>query len=96
MIEQGLLVHGSNHFIVNGRRPSMLEARALARFWELPMPGAVLSPALAEWSICTKAFRENLTWAVVLAGDAKPTEAVTVLLEELAGRGVGIDAQEIR
>jgi hypothetical protein len=90
MKPQGLLVHGSNHFIVNGPMPSLDEARALVRRWEFPVIG--FQPPdddpLARWSICTKAFREELQWAVVLQGDTAVTGAVTQLLQEMAARGI--------
>lgn len=90
MKPQGLLVHGSNHFIVNGPAPSIEVARALVRRWEFPSIGftAPKEDPLAEWSICTKAFREDLQWAVVLSGDTAHTAAVSQLLEELSARGV--------
>lgn len=90
MKPQGLLVHGSNHFIVNGPRPSLEEARALVLRWEFPTIG-FRPPAddpLARWSICTKAYREDLQWAVVLQGDTALTDAVQWLLAEMAARGI--------
>lgn len=87
-MEQGLLVHGSNHFVVNGREPSAEIARALLREWEMPM---LLRPAdtrLEPWTICVKAFRENLTWAVVVA--TKVYSPAVVQLAELRGRGVPV------
>lgn len=90
MKEQGILVHGSNHFIVNGPQPTVAEARALIRRWELPVIGfrAPADDPLGKWSICTKAFRENLQWAIVLSTDSGVTDAVRTLLMELEGRGV--------
>jgi hypothetical protein len=87
---QGLLVHGDNHFIVNGPMPDVQSARSLLWRWERPMLGGASAdePDLSEWSICTKAFRENLKWAMVVEGDAPPSEAVTKLLAELAAGGV--------
>jgi hypothetical protein len=38
----------------------------------------------------TRAFRENLEWAVVVPGDGDPTPAVTQLLQELSARGIAI------
>lgn len=89
-MEQGLLVHGSNHFVVNGREPSAEIARALLREWEMPM---LLRPAderLGPWTICVKAFRENLTWAVVVAAEEAHSPAVVQLIAELRGRGVPV------
>lgn len=86
---QGILVHGSNHFIVNGPLPSARRARALARQWEIPELGAS-APDTGVWSICTKAFRENLSWAVVLLSDSAVTSAVAALLDELRKRGIPV------
>lgn len=90
---QGVLVHGSNHFIVNGPRPDAATARLLIRKWELPLPGASRQwpPQLDAFSICARAFRENLSWAVVLEGAGEPSAAVRQLLSELEARGVAID-----
>ncbi len=86
---QGILVHGSNHFIVNGPLPSAPRARDLVRQWEIPELGAP-EPDTGLWSICTKAFRENLSWAVVLRSDTEVSSAVAVLLGELRARGVAV------
>jgi hypothetical protein len=87
---QGILVHGGNHFIVNGPSPSDTEARELARRWEIPEIGCDAGAPWREWSLCTRAFRENLSWAVVLASGESATAAVRTLLEELAARGVTV------
>ena len=84
----GILVHGDNHFIVRGRKPSWDEALALVRHWSLIRIGAMTPPELAEWSISTKEFRENLQWAIVVPGDATHSPAVLQLLEELRARGI--------
>ncbi len=91
--EQGLLVHGSNHFIVNGPRPPLDDARLLVRKWEMPVPGIAPSwPARLEaWSICRKAFRENLAWAIVLENGEPHSAAVEQLLAELTARGACIE-----
>jgi RimJ/RimL family protein N-acetyltransferase len=88
---QGLLVHGSNHFIVRGPLPDLGAARRLVSLWEIPQLDELrrIPPAL-PWSIVEKAFREDLCWAVVLENGEKPSPAVARLLEELAGRGVAI------
>jgi len=88
---QGMLVHRDNHFIVNGPEPQPDVARLLLRKWELPTlgPAPQWPPVLTQWSICTSAFRENLTWAVVIQGGS-PSAAVATLLGELAARGVSI------
>jgi hypothetical protein len=89
MMVQGILVHGGNHFIVSGRRPSFGEARKLAWGWEMPMPGR--PPAdTSPWTIVTRAWREELAWAVVLRSDEPHSVAVAGLLEELRQRGVAV------
>ena len=87
----GILVHGDNHFIVEGPTPPDREmARRLAWLWEVPQLGVEREPV--EWRIVTKAFRENLEWAIVLPGDNLVTPAVRQLLDELAARGIDIEA----
>ena len=84
----GIIVHGSNHFIVAGPLPDPACARILVRRWELPRIGAPASAG--KWSIITKAFREDLRWAVVLAGDSAIQSAVAQLLAEVEARGVTV------
>ncbi|MEO8369213.1 MAG: hypothetical protein ABI806_08440 [Candidatus Solibacter sp.] len=84
----GILVHGDNHFIVRGRKPTWEEACALLRHWSVIRIGAVTPPELSEWTISTKEFRENLRWAIVVPGDAPHSPAVIQLLQELSARGV--------
>jgi hypothetical protein len=86
----GILVHGDNHFIVRGRLPDRETALALVRQWSLIQIGGTLSPGLDEWQIVSRAFRENLTWAIVVPGEREIAPAVTSLLGELAQRGVTI------
>lgn len=88
----GILVHGDNHFIVNGPNPSARQARALAWNWERPTLESPKQsgPDLSAWSICTKAFREHLEWAVVIEGDGPHSDAVAQLLHELQARGIAI------
>lgn len=86
----GILVHGSNHFIVHGPVPDWTCAQALARHWSLIRIGAITPPALTSWRIITRAFRENLEWAVVVPGEGEMSQAVTELLNELAARGIVI------
>jgi hypothetical protein len=86
----GILVHGDNHFIVRGPLPSESVALALIRHWSLIQIGAVTPPPLNQWQIVTRAFRENLEWAIVLPGDGEPSPAVKQLLDELSARGVTI------
>jgi hypothetical protein len=84
----GILVHGSNHFIVRGPLPDKEVAIALVRHWSLIQIGASTPPALDGWFIVSKAFRENLEWAVVVPGDDEMSPAVAQLLAELSARGV--------
>jgi hypothetical protein len=84
----GILVHGDNHFIVRGPKPSRQEAEALAHHWSLIRIGAVTPPSLTQWKISTKEFRENLQWAIVVPSDAPHSPAVIQLLEELRARGI--------
>jgi hypothetical protein len=92
----GLLVCGDNHFIVSGPPPAPVAALALARHWtiiqigQLGQAGEAMPPALQSWGMVTRAFRENLEWAVVVPGDGDPTPAVTQLLQELSARGIAI------
>jgi hypothetical protein len=86
----GILVHGDNHFIVRGPLPSRETALALVRHWSLIQIGEAPPPALAEWQIVLREFRENLEWAVVVPGESEPSPAVRTLLDELAARGIAI------
>jgi hypothetical protein len=95
----GILVHGSNHFIVRGPLPDRAAALELVRHWSLIQIGATTPPALARWSISTHEFRENLAWAVIVpgdavsgdaAGDGEISPAVAELLGELSRRGIVI------
>ena len=86
----GILAHGDNHFIVSGPPPDRETAFALVRHWSLIRIGVAAPPALDRWRIVTKAFRENLEWAVVVPGDRDLSPAVTTLLSELAARGIAI------
>jgi hypothetical protein len=86
----GILVHGSNHFIVRGPLPDRSIALALAQHWSIIQIGAATPAELLPWSISTREFRENLTWAVVVPGDGEMNPAVTELLGELSARGIAI------
>jgi hypothetical protein len=86
----GIIVHGDNHFIVRGPLPSRDIAVALVQHWSLIRIGAETPPALEAWGIATRAFREDLEWAVRVPGDGQTTAAVSQLLAELAARGVRI------
>ena len=84
----GILVHGANHFIVEGPQPDPATAEALAHQWSVIQIGATTPPELADWRIINKAFRENLEWAVVLPGDGVVSPGVVALLNELQARGI--------
>ncbi len=84
----GILVAGDNHFIVRGPRPDRATTLALARHWSLIRIGEETPPALAQWRISTREFRENLQWAVIAPGDGETSPAVAQLLDELHQRGV--------
>jgi hypothetical protein len=86
----GILVCGDNHFIVSGPLPDRATAAALARHWSIIQIGRTTPLSLQSWSIVTKAFRENLAWAVVVPGDGGITPAVAQLLAELSARGIAI------
>jgi hypothetical protein len=86
----GILVHGDNHFIVNGPLPDREVALALIRNWSMIQIGAVASPPLDRWKIVSRAFRENLEWAVVDPGESEMSPAVVRLLDELEARGIAI------
>jgi len=86
----GILVHGDNHFIVRGPLPDRDVAIALVQHWSLIRIGATTPPPLDRWHIISRAFRENLEWAVVVPGSGKVSPAVTTLLEEMSARGITI------
>jgi hypothetical protein len=86
----GILVHGDNHFIVNGPLPDRDVALALIRHWSLIQIGVVASPPLDRWQIVSREFRENLEWAVVEPGEGEVSPAVILLLDELSARGIAI------
>ena len=82
----GLLVHGDNHFIVRGPLPERANALALVRHWSLIQIGAASPPHLSAWSIISQAFRENLSWVVIVPGAGEISTAIGELLEELRAR----------
>jgi hypothetical protein len=88
--EVGILVHGDNHFIVRGPLPDAATAMTLARHWSLIQIGSTTPPALRQWSISSREFREDLSWAFVVPGDGQITPGVAQLLEELSARGIVI------
>jgi hypothetical protein len=91
----GILVHGSNHFIVRGPLPDRASALALVRQWSLIQIGATMPVALQQWHISTREFREDLEWAVIVPGDEDTSPAVDQLLDELALRGIAIHNSEL-
>jgi hypothetical protein len=86
----GILVHGDNHFIVRGPRPSRQIALALARHWSVIRIGAGTPAALAAWRIGTRELRENLRWAIVVPGESAHSAAVVQLLAEMRARAIPI------
>ena len=86
----GILVHGDNHFIVRGPRPSRDVALALVRRWSLIRIGERTPAALEQWRISTKEFREDLQWAILAPAETEKSPAVIQLLEELQARGIPI------
>src|SRR5438477_7833588 len=72
----GILVHGDNHFIVRGPRPSRDVALALVRRWSLIRIGEKTPAALEQWRISTKEFREDLQWAILAPGETEKSPAV--------------------
>jgi hypothetical protein len=86
----GILVCGDNHFIVRGPVPDRATALALARHWSIIQIGPTTPASLQSWSIVTRAFREDLAWAVVVPGEGESTPAVSKLLKELSARGIAI------
>ena len=86
----GILVHGENHFIVQGPLPAREVALELCRHWSIIQIGSTPPAGLEQWHIVSKEFRENLEWAVVVRGQGEISQAVTKLLDELAARGVTI------
>lgn len=86
----GILVNGDNHFIVRGPLPDRATALALVQHWSCIQIGATTPPALDHWTIVTREFRENLEWAVTVAGDNQTSPGVKQLLTELSSRGITI------
>jgi hypothetical protein len=86
----GILVCGDNHFIVRGPLPDRAAAMALARHWSVIQIGQTTPPYLQSWCIVTRAFREDLEWAVRVPADGEVTPGVAQLLRELSARGITI------
>ena len=90
----GILVQGDNHFIVRGPEPDRATALELARQWSVIQIGGSTPAHLAAWRISTREFREDLQWAVIVAGESDHSPAVVQLLNELRARGITI--REVR
>jgi hypothetical protein len=86
----GILVCGDNHFIVSGPLPDRATALALAHHWSIIQIGQTTTPSLQSWTIVTRAFREELEWAMVVPGDGEVTPAVAQILKEMSARGIAI------
>jgi hypothetical protein len=86
----GILVCGDNHFIVSGPEPDRAAALALARHWSIIQIGQTTPSSLGSWTIVTRAFREDLAWAVIVPGDGEITPVVAQLLKEVSARGITI------
>jgi hypothetical protein len=92
----GILVCGNNHFIVSGPPPNRAAAAALVRQWTVIQIGQIgqieqTTPlSLQIWSIVTRAYREDLAWAVLVPGEGEVSPAVAQLLKELSARGIAI------
>jgi hypothetical protein len=86
----GILVHGDNHFILNGPMPDEASAVKMARHWSIVQIGREKTARFQKWKIRTKEFRENLEWAVIVPGDSEITAGVLKLLEEISTRGIQI------
>lgn len=89
----GILVHGDNHFIVRGPLPDSATARRLVHQWSVIQIAHATPPELQRWTIISRAFREDLEWAVVVRGQGDQNPKVSLLLEELAQRGITIHEQ---
>ncbi|MCW5963936.1 MAG: hypothetical protein KIT83_07850 [Bryobacterales bacterium] len=86
--ETGLLVHRGNHHILDGPHPDAAEARRLLFELEYPDPTREPWAMRKQWRVRTKAFREQLCWAVVVGTEEACGQPVRELLKELAARGV--------
>jgi hypothetical protein len=86
----GILVHGDNHFIVRGPLPDRETALALVRHWTVIQIGATTPPALDQWRISSREFREDLQWAVIAPADSEISPGVAELLTELSARNIAI------
>ena len=74
--------------------PDREAALELVRHWSVIQIGAITPDTLRPWTISTKEFREDLTWAVCIAAETEISPAARQLLAELAARGIEIYAWE--
>ena len=65
----GILIFGDNHLILRGPPPTMEQARAMVRHWSVIRLGEPAGVSFDKWTISTKEFREELSWAVAVPGD---------------------------
>src|SRR5437763_9843502 len=86
----GILAFGDNHLILNGPAPDIPTARELARHWSVIHIGAETPGHLRQWNIVTRAFREELEWAVVVPAESAINPAVSEVLREIQSRGVEV------
>ena len=86
----GILVHGSNHFIVRGPLPDRETALGLARYWTIIQIGGATPEFARAWTISTKEFREDLSWAVIVPANEDMSAGVVQLLEELRARKIRV------
>ena len=86
----GILVHGENHFILQGPRPDASEALKMTRYWSETRIGEKKAWTFGAWEIRSKEFRENLEWAVIVSGGGEMSPGVRQLLAELEERGVEV------
>jgi hypothetical protein len=84
----GILIFGGNHLVLRGPSPTDDQAREMVRHWSLIQLGRPPGTTFGQWTISTREFRENLSWAFAVAGPGERTAAVEQLLGELAARGV--------
>ncbi len=86
----GILVHGDNHFILQGPAPDDASAVEIARHWSIVQIGGEKSGRFGNWEIRTHEFRENLEWAVIVPGGGEISSGVLKLLAEISQRGVEV------
>ena len=85
----GILVHGSNHFIVRGPLPDRAASLALATHWSIIQIGPTTPASLRAWSIIARVPGKPYVGRC-RPGDGEVSSAVRKLLGELSARGVAI------